>query len=122
MGKIINLLTQKTFSAKKRDYYGFHRVNGGWVFRKWAPGAQEIFLAGEFNGWDWESHPMLNLGNGNWVLFIQGEDALWEGCKVMLSIDGVRRNPGAKISEMRSQVCFADGSEDCPKQVIQQQG
>jgi len=75
------------------DYYGFHRVRQGWVYREYAPQAKELYLAGEFNNWDWSSHPMMALGGGNWVLFLPGEEALWEGCKVKLRIDGVEMLP-----------------------------
>ncbi len=72
------------------EYYGFHRVDRGWVYREYAPGTREVRLAGEFNSWDWESHPLLDLGNGSWVVYLPGENALWEGCRVQTRIDGIR--------------------------------
>ena len=39
-------------------YFGFHRVPGGWVYREWAPAADEMYLTGDFNGWNTRSHPM----------------------------------------------------------------
>ena len=47
-------------------YYGLHKVKGGWVYREWAPGAKEMHLIGDFNGWDRTAHPMTPVGNGNW--------------------------------------------------------
>lgn len=32
-------------------YFGLHRTDKGWVFREWAPNATEIYLIGDFNGW-----------------------------------------------------------------------
>ena len=32
-------------------YYGLHRNSDGWVFREWAPNAENIFLTGIFSGW-----------------------------------------------------------------------
>ncbi len=32
-------------------YFGLHRTETGWVFREWAPNATEIYLIGDFNGW-----------------------------------------------------------------------
>ena len=73
--------------ANGHDYYGIHRVPGGWVYREWAPSAYQLYLTGDFNGWNWTSHPLKNLGNGSWELYLDGEDALWEGCKVKTIVD-----------------------------------
>ena len=73
--------------ANGHEYYGIHRVSGGWVYREWAPSAYQLYLTGDFNGWNWTSHPLKSLGNGSWELFLEGEDALWEGCKVKTIVD-----------------------------------
>ena len=73
--------------ANGHEYYGFHRVPGGWVYREWAPSAYQLYLTGDFNGWNWTSHPLKNLGNGSWELFLEGDDTLWEGCKVKTIVD-----------------------------------
>ena len=73
--------------ANGHEYYGIHRVPGGWVYREWAPSAYQLYLTGDFNGWNWTSHPLKNLGNGSWELFLEGENALWEGCKVKTIVD-----------------------------------
>ena len=73
--------------ANGHEYYGIHRVPGGWIYREWAPSAYQLYLTGDFNGWNWTSHPLKNLGNGSWELFLEGEDALWEGCKVKTIVD-----------------------------------
>src|SRR5690349_7813866 len=39
---------------------------GGVGFRVWAPFAQNVFVAGEFNGWSETAHPLQPEGNGNW--------------------------------------------------------
>ena len=67
-------------------YYGFHRVEGGWVYREWAPQAYQLYLTGDFNNWDWTSHPMQRNGE-NWEIFLPGDDALWEGCRVKVIVD-----------------------------------
>ena len=54
--------------ANAHEYFGFHRVPGGWVYREWAPSAYQLYLEGEFNGWNQTSHPLRNIGNGNWEL------------------------------------------------------
>lgn len=67
--------------ANGHHYFGFHRTEGGWVYREWAPGADRLYLAGDMNGWDKTSLPMNRLGNGIWEIHLQGEHALWQGCK-----------------------------------------
>ena len=73
--------------ANAHDYFGFHRVDGGWAYREWAPSAYQLYLTGEFNNWNLTSHPLKSLGNGNWELILPGENALWEGCKVKTVVD-----------------------------------
>lgn len=73
--------------ANAYDYYGIHHVDGGWVYREWAPSAYQLYLEGEFNGWNQTSHPLTKLENGNWELFLEGDDALWDGCKVKTVVD-----------------------------------
>jgi len=65
----------KTF-ANGHLFYGFHRVKDGWYYREWAPGAEELHLIGDFNGWNPETHPLERKEHGNWEIFLPGKDAL----------------------------------------------
>ena len=52
----INQLTQNgkkklTDFASGHFYFGLHKLPKGWVFREWAPNATDIYLIGDFNGW-----------------------------------------------------------------------
>ena len=73
--------------ANAYKYFGFHHVPGGWYYREWAPSAYQLYLTGEFNDWNPTSHPLTPVGNGNWELYLPGDDALWEGCKVKTVVD-----------------------------------
>ena len=73
--------------ANAHEYFGIHHVEGGWVYREWAPNAYQLYLTGEFNDWNWTSHPLKHIGNGNWELFLAGDEALWEGCRVKTIVD-----------------------------------
>ena len=73
--------------ANAYNYYGFHHADGGWYYREWAPAAYQLYLEGEFNGWNKTSHPLKKLDNGNWELFLPGDDALWEGCRVKTVVE-----------------------------------
>ena len=84
------LLTQdQTLSdfANGHQYYGFHHVDGGWYYREWAPSAEQLYLEGEFNGWNKTSHPLTKVDNENWEIYLPGDDALWHGCKVKTVVD-----------------------------------
>jgi len=73
--------------ANAHDYFGIHHVDGGWVYREWAPSAHQLYLTGEFNDWNWTQYPMNRLDNGVWELYLNGENILWEGCKVKTIVD-----------------------------------
>lgn len=73
--------------ANAYHYYGFHPTKTGWVYREWAPSAYQLYLTGDFNGWNQTSHPLKRLNDGDWELELEGENALWEGCKVKTVVD-----------------------------------
>ena len=73
--------------ANAHEYFGIHHVDGGWVYRDWAPSAHQLYLEGEFNGWNQTSHPLTKLDNGVWELKLEGDAALWHGCKVKTVVD-----------------------------------
>ena len=41
--------------ANAHQYFGLHRQGDWWVFREWAPNATQIFLVGDFSGWEEKS-------------------------------------------------------------------
>lgn len=50
-------------------WYGMHRTNDGWIFREWAPNATQLYLIGDFNGWQEQSeYALYPIGNGNWEI------------------------------------------------------
>ena len=57
-------------------YYGFHRTADGWIYREWAPEADALYLIGDFNCWNHETHPLQKIENGNWEIFLPGVQAL----------------------------------------------
>ena len=73
--------------ANAHEYFGIHRVEGGWVYREWAPSAYQLYLTGDFNNWNQTQYPLKKLDNGVWELYLDGQDALWEGCKVKTVVD-----------------------------------
>ena len=73
--------------AQAHHYFGIIHMDGHWVYREWAPSAHQLYLTGEFNGWNPTSHPLKRLENGVWELRLEGDDALWDGCKVKTVVD-----------------------------------
>ena len=50
-------------------YFGLHQTSRGWVLREWAPNATEIFLVGDFNGWnEMAPYQMQRLDSGVWEI------------------------------------------------------
>lgn len=68
--------------ANAHSYFGFHHQPDGWVYREWAPGADEVYLTGDFNDWHWTDTPLHRADNGNWELFLPG-DTLRQGSRVI---------------------------------------
>ena len=69
--------------ANGSQYFGFHKTPEGWFYREWAPGADELYLTGEFCNWDRKAYPAKKLENGAFELFIPGADTLKDGMHVM---------------------------------------
>ncbi|HEY7768345.1 alpha-amylase family glycosyl hydrolase, partial [Longimicrobium sp.] len=44
----------------------------GTTFRVWAPNANQVAVAGDFNGWDASASPLAPEGNGNWSADVPG--------------------------------------------------
>ena len=72
--------------ANAHTWYGFHRQEDGWVYREWAPGADQVYLTGDFNEWHWTDSPLKKLEGGSWEIFLPGE-TLHHGSRVMTIVD-----------------------------------
>lgn len=57
--------------SKAYEYYGIHIQNDNSVIaREWAPGAVQLYLTGDFNGWQWEANEFKKLPFGKWELIL----------------------------------------------------
>jgi 1,4-alpha-glucan branching enzyme len=68
--------------ANGYQYFGFHRTEDGWVYREWAPAAEEVYLTGDMVGWRWLDLRLTPIGEGVFEIRLPGENALWNGCRV----------------------------------------
>ena len=62
--------------ANGHNYFGFHQTETGWYYREWAPAADALYLLGDFNSWNRDSHPLTKKENGIWEIFIPGKQTL----------------------------------------------
>lgn len=62
---------QKGKSCRAQNYLGSKLSTKGCLFRVWAPNAAEVFVAGDFNFWSEDAHPMKRLGAGIWEANIE---------------------------------------------------
>ena len=78
--------------ANAHEYFGFHREGKGWVYREWAPAADELYLMGDMNGWHPTSLRATRLDGGVFEVRLEGENALYHGCNVKTAVvkDGRR--------------------------------
>eukprot|EP01105_Mastigella_eilhardi_P017515 TRINITY_DN4025_c0_g1_i2.p1 TRINITY_DN4025_c0_g1~~TRINITY_DN4025_c0_g1_i2.p1 ORF type:complete len:539 (+),score=130.96 TRINITY_DN4025_c0_g1_i2:91-1707(+) len=79
--------------AHSYERFGFNRGQGphgepGLWYRDWAPGARAVFLFGDFNRWNQQSHPLKRGDFGTWEAFLpdspSGEPQVKHGSKIKL--------------------------------------
>lgn len=61
-------------NAKAYEFLGAHRIDDNtFSFRTWAPNAKEIYVCGDFNGWDETVSPMHRISEGGlWECEVSG--------------------------------------------------
>lgn len=64
----LNMSHQLRMMPAQGTEKGAHPYPGGTGFRVWAPNAQTVNVAGNFNGWSTTASPMVNEGGGWWSL------------------------------------------------------
>ena len=81
--------TLKDF-ANAYHYFGFQKTADGWYYREWAPGADSLFLTGDFCNWNEEKYPLKPIKNGVFEIFLPGTDAVKheDSVLVLLEKDG----------------------------------
>ena len=74
-------------------YFGFQYdpVRRGWWFREWLPGAIDVYLFGDFNGWQRTELPLRRGAGGVWSIFLPDESfagRLVHGSRVKIFVHG----------------------------------
>ena len=73
--------------ANAHNYYGFHKVKTGWIYREWAPNAKGLYLIGDFNDWDRHSHPLKKINDEDWEIFVKGIRTIPHKSRVKVMVD-----------------------------------
>uniref|UniRef100_A0AAY4B080 1,4-alpha-glucan branching enzyme n=1 Tax=Denticeps clupeoides TaxID=299321 RepID=A0AAY4B080_9TELE len=108
------------FDQFTRSYNSFgeqRQPDGTLVFKEWAPGAEALFLTGDFNGWDKFSHPYTHMDFGKWELHLppnkDGTSPVCHGSQLKVVVhtkDGERLyriSPWAKyVTQQRDSVVY----------------
>lgn len=73
--------------SKAYEYFGinYNKSQHCWIYREWAPGANALFLTGEFNNWNKYSHPLKRIDGGIWEIKLPG-DELKHGEKIKVVV------------------------------------
>ena len=73
--------------ANAHEYFGFHKVDGGWIYREWAPAADNVFIMGDMNGWNQTELRLTPIGGGVFEIYLYGERNLYNGCKIKTVVE-----------------------------------
>ncbi|MCX6243212.1 MAG: alpha-amylase family glycosyl hydrolase [Bacteroidetes bacterium] len=62
--------------ADAHNYFGiqYDKTRKGWVYREWAPNAQDLYFYGDFNGWQKYANRMTRGQYGIWEIFLDEEN------------------------------------------------
>ncbi|RDC64783.1 alpha amylase C-terminal domain-containing protein [Adhaeribacter pallidiroseus] len=62
--------------ANQHQYLGinYDAKNEGWWYREWAPAARQLFLIGDFNDWNRQSHSLQKNAQGIWEIFLPDQE------------------------------------------------
>jgi 1,4-alpha-glucan branching enzyme len=76
--------------AEGYKIYGWIKEDNGYTYREWLPAAKQVFLIGEFNGWE-NTHPLKPEGFGRWALHLpnkpDGSPFLPHTCQIKVRIE-----------------------------------
>ncbi|MBO5561415.1 MAG: alpha amylase C-terminal domain-containing protein [Firmicutes bacterium] len=99
--------------ANAHNYFGFHKTEKGWVYREWAPGADKLYLTGDFNNWQWLDDPMNKLENGVWEIELP-DSKIQKGSRVITVVEnGDRRTQHLPLYTRRAVQDWRNGSWCC---------
>jgi 1,4-alpha-glucan branching enzyme len=83
------------------------------IFREWAPAAKGLFLIGDFNDWEYFTHPLKKMDHGIWEIEINLEETpqLVHGSKVKVLVQSDKGNI-ARIPSYMNRLIQDDNTKD----------
>ena len=62
--------------ADAYNFFGIHhdKQRKGWIYREWAPKAEDLYLFGDFNDWQRYTHRMTKSHEGIWEIFLPDDE------------------------------------------------
>ena len=101
--------------ANGHKFFGLHKTKKGWVYREWAPGADRMFLTGDFNNWDINANPMQKLENGVFEVSVGKELKIGMKVQAIVEKDGqvLRRVPSYATKVVQDEVTYWWCAEVC---------
>ncbi|KAF4025950.1 hypothetical protein G4228_018047 [Cervus hanglu yarkandensis] len=96
------------------ESFGIHRcADGGLYCKEWAPGAEGVFLTGDFNDWNPFSYPYKRLDFGKWELYIPPKQArsvlVPHGSKLKFKHSKPKKPKGLRIYESHVGISSYEG-------------
>ena len=108
--KLVGLKGSLSDFANGYEYFGIHPTKDGWVYREWAPAAEQMFFTGDFNNWDIYANQMNKKGDGVFEIELKGKDALKVGQKVQAIVihngETLRRVPAYATRVVQDPVTY----------------
>ena len=87
MNDMAEYLFHQGTNYRAYEYLGAHKTDGGYVFRVWAPNADKVFLAGDFNDWS-EDAPLDRISEGGIWEITLGDDRISAGDRYKYKVYG----------------------------------
>lgn len=75
IGKIDKLEGGMDTFSQGYKYFGLQfQQDNSVIAREWAPNAEQVYLTGDFNNWQWEANPYKRLDFGKWELYLPANE------------------------------------------------
>ncbi|HPD31321.1 MAG TPA: alpha amylase C-terminal domain-containing protein [Phycisphaerae bacterium] len=93
LDRLVSAFGSLDAASRGHEYFGLnkgtHEGRPGVWYREWAPGATGLFLTGDFNGWNRQSHPLTRDEFGVWSIFLPDDhyaDHLTHGSRLKVHV------------------------------------